>query len=63
METAGEVLCITALQQKGFAKDVLDRIIVIEFGGDASAFDAFSPAGYVIRGRYIPLSKVGPEYR
>jgi hypothetical protein len=41
---------------------VLDRVIVAEFGGETAAFDAFHPEGYVIEGRYVPISRLGHEH-
>jgi len=37
----------------------LDRVTVVEFAGETAAFDAFHPAGYVIEGRYMTISKLG----
>jgi hypothetical protein len=52
-----------ALQRKGFAQEVLDRVIVVEFGGETAAFDAFRPEGYVIEGQYVPLAKLGHQHQ
>ena len=40
-----------------------DRVTVVEFGGETVAFDAFHPAGYVIEGRYVTISKLGHAHR
>jgi hypothetical protein len=53
---------ISATAREGIGKEVLDRVIVIEFGGETAAFDAFHPEGYVIEGRYVPISKLGHEH-
>jgi hypothetical protein len=50
MNKNAEPISISALRGKGFDTDVLDKVIVVEFGGDKSAFDAFYPEGYVIEG-------------
>lgn len=61
MQENAELVSISALQEKEFGKEVFDRVIVVEFGGETAAFDAFHPKGYVIEGRYVPISKLGHE--
>jgi hypothetical protein len=63
MKKNAEPISISALEGKGFDQDVLDRVIVVEFGGITAAFDGFSPAGYFIEGQYVPLSKLGLQYK
>ena len=58
-----ESISISALQGKGFGREVLDRVIVIEFGAESSNFEALHPAGYTIDGHYVSLEKVGPQLR
>jgi hypothetical protein len=62
MKKNAEPVSISALQEKGFGREVLERVIVVEFGGEAAAFDAFHPEGYVIEGQYVPLSKLGHQH-
>jgi hypothetical protein len=62
MKENAELVSISALQEKGFGKEVFDKVIVVEFGGEAAAFDAFHPEGYVIEGRCVPISKLGHEH-
>jgi hypothetical protein len=62
MKKNDEALSIPALWSKGFGTDVLDRVIVIECGTEAAAFDAFHPEGYIIDGRYVPFAKLGPQH-
>ena len=57
-----ESLSIQDLQKSGIEPDLLDRVIIIEFGAERSAFDGFSPAGYVINGKYVPLNKLSRNY-
>ena|ERR1700739_3096300 len=57
-----EPVSISALRGKGFGQEVLERVIVVEFGGETAAFDAFHPEGYVIEGRYVPLAKLGHQH-
>jgi hypothetical protein len=57
-----EPISISALREKGFESDVLDRVIVIEFGAEPAVFDAFHPEGYIIAGQYVPRSKLGPQH-
>ena len=64
-DCTGQGECGTGLSictaREGFGKEVFDRVIVVEFGGETAAFDAFHQ-GYVIEGRYVPISKLGPEH-
>jgi hypothetical protein len=62
MDSRGEEVSIAKLVEKGFDQSVLDRVIVIEFGGNKHVFDAISPEGYVIQSKYVPLASVGPEF-
>jgi hypothetical protein len=62
MKENAELVSISALQEKGFGKEVLDRVTAVEFGGETAAFDAFHPEGYVIEGRYATISKLGQEH-
>ncbi len=62
MNGNAEPISISALRGKGFHTDVLGKVIVVEFGGEKSAFDAFHPEGYVIDGQCVPLAKLGHQY-
>lgn len=62
MREKEETVSISALQRKGFGQDVLQRVIVVEFGGELAAFDAFRPEGYVIEGQYVPQAKLGNQH-
>jgi hypothetical protein len=50
------------LKEKGLGQGVLERVIIVEFGGERSAFDGIAPAGYIIEGHYVPLRKLGQDY-
>jgi hypothetical protein len=63
MNKSMEQVSIAALKLHGFDKEVLDRVIIIEFSGDSAPFDGFDPKGYIIKGRYMPLSELGTEYK
>jgi hypothetical protein len=45
MKKNAELVSISALQEKGFGKEVFDKVIVVEFGGETAAFDAFIRKG------------------
>ena len=62
MHERGETPSIQQLREKGLGQGVLDRVIIVEFGGERSAFDGFAPEGYIIEGHYVPLRKVGQDY-
>ena len=62
MHQMGQVPSIQRLREKGISQDVLDRVIIVEFGGERSVFDGFSPQGYIIEGHYVPIEKLGREY-
>jgi hypothetical protein len=62
MEKSGENISIERLRQKGFDKEALDRVIVVEFGSDMAVFDGIIPDGYVIHGEFVPLVKLGRQY-
>jgi len=50
------------LRLKGFDKEALDRVIVVEFGSDVAVFDGIIPAGYLIDGKFVPLLKLDRQY-
>jgi hypothetical protein len=62
MQKNGEPVSIQALRKHGFDQAVLDRVIAIEFGGEKSTFDGFDPNGYIIQGKYVPLSKLDIDH-
>jgi hypothetical protein len=62
MEKSGENISIELLRLKGFDKESLDRVIVVEFGSDVAVFDGIIPAGYLIDGTFIPLVKLDRQY-
>jgi hypothetical protein len=62
MEKSGENISIELLRLKGFDKESLDRVIVVEFGSDVAVFDGIIPAGYLIDGKFIPLVKLDRQY-
>jgi len=63
MHKMGQPPSIQRLKEKGLSQEVLDRVIIVEFGGERSAFDGFSPQGYIIDGHYVPIEKLGRDYR
>ena len=59
MKTSGALISISALRERGFDKGVLDRVIVVEFGAEAAAFDAFHAEGFFIDGKYVKAASWG----
>ena len=55
---AGSALSVGALCQVGVSNRTIARIIVIEFGCEASSFEAISPEGYIIHGTWRPLASL-----
>lgn len=51
------------LQQAGVSEDALARTIVVRFGSRASTFDAISPEGYVVEGRWRPLVSMDANFK
>ena len=63
IQSRNEIPSIEALRELGITQEVLNKVIVIEFGcrGQGS-FDGFAPEGYFIEGRYSPTGNLGPDY-
>jgi hypothetical protein len=51
-------LSLAALCQLGLSDATLERVVVIDFGCEASAFDALAPQEYVINGKSQTFPKV-----
>jgi hypothetical protein len=58
----GKALSIHELTVEGVAESALERAIIIEFGSERAAFDAFSPEGFMIAGEYKSINQLGPEH-
>ena len=52
----GIPISLQALQSHGLTEEAAKRTIVLESGSDAFEFDALSPDGYVIEGKWKKLS-------
>lgn len=52
---------VDVLREKGLSSEVLRRILLIEFGDDASAFEALAPQRYIHDGRELLSNEVGLE--
>jgi hypothetical protein len=48
MTAEGIMPTIERLRTEDISQEALDRIIIIQFGADASAFEALAPEGYII---------------
>lgn len=62
LSCAGLEVSIVALRDMGLSDATLKRAIVVEFGSETSAFDAISPEGYVINGKWKRLRDLGEEF-
>src|SRR4051812_8122571 len=62
LSRSGRPLTLAHLREEGVSENSLKRIIVIEFGSASSAFDALSPEGYVVNGRWQPIEELGDEF-
>ena len=58
----GKPPSLDTMREAGIAPNVLKRTVVIEFGDDATAFEALSTEGYVIEGRWFPSRNLGPYH-
>jgi hypothetical protein len=52
LEAAGHAISLATLREAGVSPCSLERIIVIQFGSDESAFEAVAPEGYVVGGKW-----------
>ena len=56
-------ISIDELRRTGVSDAALARTIVVQFGADASAFEAVSPKEYVVNGATKPPMKLGPHFK
>lgn len=54
---------LAELRKLQVSDDTLKRTIVIEFGTDTSAFEAISPEGYVINGKWKRLLDIDRSFK
>ena len=59
----GKDVTLAELRQAGLSEAALVRTIVIDFGNDASAFEAISPKEYVVNGQTKPPMKLGANFK
>jgi hypothetical protein len=62
VRAAGRELSIAELRKVGVSQATLARTIVVEFGCEDAAFEALTPAGYVIDGEWRPLNCLGERF-
>jgi hypothetical protein len=63
LDQRGQVPSLALLAAEGLPCAVLSRIVVMEFADDSAVFEAMSPAGYLVDGRWTPLSATPPGLR
>jgi hypothetical protein len=61
LEATGIQPTVDGLKEKGTPSDVIERVLLIEFGSEASAFDALVPERYLHRGHEVLAHAVGKE--
>jgi hypothetical protein len=61
-EQAQEVSMAT-LREAGLSGKVLQRVIVIQFASDVSAFELIAPKGYIVDGRWRPIEALGLGFK
>src|SRR5262249_734145 len=49
---------VERLREKGVPDAVLNRLVILEFGNDASAFEALAPERYIHQGREVLAHEV-----
>jgi hypothetical protein len=52
---------VERLRARNVSAEILDRVVIIELGNDASIFDALAPSHYYHRGKLLEWNQVGPE--
>lgn len=55
LQAADLPLSLAALQEAGVSRQSLPRIIIIEFGSPDAVFEALSPQGHVLHGKWHPI--------
>jgi hypothetical protein len=61
LQSEKEEMSIKRLLRAGLSAATLKRVVIMEFGDSASAFDALSPGLYMKDGRERKLGNLGPE--
>jgi hypothetical protein len=59
----GDDVSIDRLQDQGIPAHALGRVLIIDFGSDASVFQAMDPAGYIVAGKWTPIGSAGADLR
>jgi hypothetical protein len=58
LTASGRPISLADLLEEGVSSDSLRRIIIVEFGSEKSIFDAISPCGYVVNGKWVRIEDV-----
>lgn len=62
LKTEGKPISIEILKLRGISDSVLSRIILIEFGSNKSRFEALSPDGYLVDGKWYNMKQIDSRY-
>jgi hypothetical protein len=54
-------LTLANIRGAGFSDEIMRRVVIIEFGDDAAAFQAIAPEYYFLKGTVVHRNDVGPE--
>ena len=63
LQQLARAISVEELRRAGVSDAALARTIVVQFGADASAFEAVSPKEYVVNGVTKPPMKFGPHFK
>jgi hypothetical protein len=58
LEAAGRKVTLAELAKAGLSAETLNRVVVMEFGSDAAAFEAMAPELVVVNGEAKPLREL-----
>jgi hypothetical protein len=59
---SGRPLSLDELRKHGVSERTIARTIIIEFGAEASVFDAINPASLFVKEETIPLTELGANF-
>ena len=62
VRNAGRDLSIAELRRLGVSDATLARTVIIEFGSEDAVFEALTPEGYVVDGRWKLLRHLGERF-
>ena len=61
LTSEGKKLTLKELKENAVSNETLSRTIIVDFGEGNFVFDAFSPDGFMIAGKYLRLPELPVE--